>query len=182
MKHRLELFSDAVFAIIITVMLLEMRVPDAPGWRGWLPVLPSIAAYVVTFVFLLVMWAGHHHMFAHFREFNRRMYWLNGLALLFISLLPLSVHNFVAHRGDPTAFVVYLLLAWGAFNAFTGLRLAANATHRNDPGWKQWYARRNRTSLGGNVLQLIIVGVCFVSIPAAIVLWILMMLALIATI
>ncbi len=65
MKHRLELFSDAVFAIIITVMLLELRVPESSGWSGWRPLLPGLLAYVVTFVFLLVVWlCARSHVFA----------------------------------------------------------------------------------------------------------------------
>src|ERR1700759_4474782 len=95
MKHRRELFSDAVFAIIITVMLLELRVPESSGWSGWRPLIPALVADVVTFVFRLVVWLAHDHMFSRVRVISRGMFWANGLCLLVSSLIPLALRNFV---------------------------------------------------------------------------------------
>ena len=181
MKHRLELFSDAVFAIIITVMLLELRIPETGGWSGWKPLLPGLLAYAVTFVFLLVVWLGHHHMFSRLRVISRGMYWANGFCLLLTSLIPLALHNFVSRPKDPTALVLYLALVFLAFQCLTVIRLLANAEHGNDPGWAAWRRKRNRVATLLSLLQLGIAATAFVSIPLAIGLYVALILAFIPT-
>lgn len=181
MKHRLELFSDAVFAIIITVMLLELRVPESGGWSGWRPLLPALLAYAVTFVFLLLVWLAHDHMFSRLRVISRGMFWANGLALLVTSLIPLALRNFVNQPKDPAALALYLALAFIAFQCLTLMRLLANAEHGNDPGWAEWRRKRNRMATIGSLAQIGITALAFVSIPLAIGLYVALLGALIAS-
>ncbi len=181
MKHRLELFSDAVFAIIITVMLLELRVPESSGWSGWRPLLPAFLAYAVTFVFLLVVWLAHDHMFSRVRVISPGMFWANGLCLLVSSLIPLALRNFVNQPRDPAALALYLALAFLSFQCLTLVRLLANAEHGNDPGWAEWRRKRNRMATIGSLIQIAIIGLAFVSVPLAIGLYVALLGVLIAS-
>lgn len=181
MKHRLELFSDAVFAIIITVMLLELHVPQSGGWSGWRPLLPALLAYVVTFAFLLLVWLAHDHMFSRLRVISRGMFWANGLCLLMTSLIPLALRNFVNQPKDPAALALYLVVAFLAFQCLTLVRLLANREHANDPGWAEWRRKRNRLATAGSLIQIGITGLAFVSIPLAIGLYVALLGVLIAS-
>src|SRR6201999_2146063 len=102
MKHRLTLFSDGVYAIIITLMVLDLRTPEVSGWHGWAHLLPAVGGYAATFVLLLVIWGHHHHIFSRVREINRAMFWFNGASLFFSSLLPWTLHSIIEHPHDPT--------------------------------------------------------------------------------
>jgi uncharacterized membrane protein len=182
MKHRLELFSDAVFAIIITVMVLDLHAPGGTGWRAWKPLLPTLLAYVVAFLFLLIVWGHHQHLFSRFREVTKGMYWANGCCLLATSLTPLALLNFTNHPKDPTALVIYLVLLVLSFGFQSLTRWLADPVHRDDPGWAAWMKKRNRTALIGNATIVAVIGIAFVSIPAAIVMLLLVLGYVISTV
>ena len=90
---RIEAFSDGVLAIVITLLVLEITPPSVQGgdaelWRALARMLPVIAAWVVSFLFVLVFWVSHHYLFASLAKVDRGVLWLNGLFLLFISFTP----------------------------------------------------------------------------------------------
>jgi uncharacterized membrane protein len=91
---RVEAFSDGVLAIVITLLVLEIHVPhvkagdEAALWRALLELLPMIAAWVVSFLFVLVFWVTHHYFFAQIARVDRGLLWLNGLFLLCICFTP----------------------------------------------------------------------------------------------
>ena len=87
-KQRLEAFSDGVIAIIITVMVLEMREPQGAGWAALRPVLPVFSSYALSFVFLGIYWNNHHHLFQAVRHVNGRVLWANLHLLFWLSLTP----------------------------------------------------------------------------------------------
>ncbi|MGA8940437.1 MAG: TMEM175 family protein [Acidobacteriaceae bacterium] len=182
MKHRLTLFSDAVYAIIITLMVLDLRTPGTPGWHGWWHLLPGIGGYAATFTLLLVIWLHHNHMFSHVREINRAMFWFNGAALFFSSLLPLTLRSDIDHPHDPTAYIVYQVVAWNAMTCMTWFRLAASKVHGNDPGWKEWCRKRNRVAVIGTLQAVAFCALTFVYLPAAIAIYLAMLIFLIVSI
>jgi len=81
-KNRLEAFSDGVLAIIITIMVLELHVPDEPTWRGLGSVLPTFLSYLLSFVYVGIYWNNHHHMIHLASRVNGAILWAN-LHLLF---------------------------------------------------------------------------------------------------
>lgn len=112
---RLEAFSDAVFAIIITIMVLELRVPHDADVAALRPLLPLLVSYVLSFVYLGIYWNNHHHMLYVTRRVNGRILWANLHLLFWLSLIPVVTSwmggtNFAA---VPTALYGVVLLCAG---------------------------------------------------------------------
>ncbi len=111
---RMEAFSDGVIAIIITIMVLELRPPAEPSWAALRPILPSLLMYVLSFVFLGIYWTNHHHMLHVTRHVNGKILWANLHLLFWLSLVPFVTEWMGrAHLSSvPTAaYGVVLLLA-----------------------------------------------------------------------
>lgn len=86
--QRLEAFSDAVIAIVITIMVLELKVPHEATIEGLQPLLPVFASYVMSFVYLAIYWNNHHHMLHVTKRANGAILWANMHLLFWLSLVP----------------------------------------------------------------------------------------------
>ena len=117
-KGRLEAFSDGVIAILITIMVLELRPPVGADLTALLPLIPIFLSYVLSFVFLGIYWNNHHHLFQAVKQVNGRVLWANLHLLFWLSLIPfvtawMGENNFAAW---PVAlYGVVLLLAACAY-------------------------------------------------------------------
>ncbi len=89
-KGRLEAFSDGVFAILITIMVLELRVPHGTDLAALAPLLPVFLTYVLSFVFLGIYWNNHHHMLHAAERVNGKILWANLHFLFWLSLVPFT--------------------------------------------------------------------------------------------
>jgi uncharacterized membrane protein len=90
-KGRLEAFSDGVIAIIITIMVLEIKVPHEAATLGALrPLIPVLLSYILSFVFLGIYWNNHHHLLQAVRHVNGRTLWANQHLLFWLSLIPFA--------------------------------------------------------------------------------------------
>jgi len=89
-KNRLEAFFDGVLAIIITIMVLEMKVPHGSGVQTLTPLLPVISSYVLSFVYLGIYWNNHHHMLHLSERSTGSMLWANLHLLFWLSLVPFT--------------------------------------------------------------------------------------------
>jgi len=87
-KGRLEAFSDGVLAIIITIMVLEMKVPHADTIQSLQPLIPVFISYVLSFVYIGIYWNNHHHMMHAAQHVNGAVLWANSLLLFWLSLVP----------------------------------------------------------------------------------------------
>jgi uncharacterized membrane protein len=87
-KARLEAFSDGVIAIIITIMVLELKTPQQPEPEALRPLLPVLLSYVLSFVFIGIYWSNHHHLLQAVRFVNGRILWANLHLLFWLSLTP----------------------------------------------------------------------------------------------
>ena len=87
-KARLEAFSDGVIAIIITIMVLELRVPDGAELSDLRPLIPVLMSYVLSFVFIGIYWVNHHHLLQAIHRVNGRALWANIHLLFWLSLVP----------------------------------------------------------------------------------------------
>jgi uncharacterized membrane protein len=111
---RLEAFSDGVLAIIITIMVLELKVPHAVELAALKPVLPVLLSYVLSFIYLGIYWNNHHHLFQATKEVSGGILWANLHLLFWLSLFPFTTawmgENHLA--AIPTAvYGVVLLMA-----------------------------------------------------------------------
>jgi len=87
-KERLAAFSDGVIAIIITIMVLELRPPHDATWSALKPVIPAALSYVLSFVYIGIYWHNHHHLFQAVHRVNGEILWANSHLLFWLSLVP----------------------------------------------------------------------------------------------
>jgi len=111
-KTRLEAFSDGVIAIIITIMVLELKVPHGTDFATLRPLLPVFLSYVLSFIYLAIYWNNHHHMLHTCHTVTGRMLWANLHLLFWLSLIPFTTgwmgENHFAET--PTALYGFVLL------------------------------------------------------------------------
>jgi uncharacterized membrane protein len=99
-KDRLAAFSDGVIAIIITIMVLELKVPHGADWKVLLGVTPSFVSYVLSFIYLAIYWNNHHHLLHTVTRVDGLILWANSHLLFWLSLIPATTawmgENFLA--------------------------------------------------------------------------------------
>jgi uncharacterized membrane protein len=88
--ERVGLFSDAVFAVIITILVLELKPPLANTFSALLPLWPTGLSYAVSYVFIAIVWVNHHHLFSYAQAATPRLVWSNFAHLFSVSLLPFT--------------------------------------------------------------------------------------------
>jgi uncharacterized membrane protein len=115
-KGRLEAFSDAVIAIIITIMVLELRVPHGTTLEVLRPLLPKFVSYVISFVYLGIYWNNHHHLLQAIKHVNGRILWANMHLLFWLTLIPL-----VTDWSGDTMFAPWPVACYGAVLLFAGV-------------------------------------------------------------
>ena len=109
---RLEAFSDGVLAIIITIMVLELKVPHAVGLAALKPLLPVLLSYVLSFIYLGIYWNNHHHLFQATEQVSGGILWANLHLLFWLSLFPFTT-GWMGENGlasTPTAIYGFVLL------------------------------------------------------------------------
>jgi uncharacterized membrane protein len=117
-KGRLEAFSDGVIAILITIMVLELKLPEGAGWGALAPLVPVLLTYLLSFVFLGIYWNNHHHMFHACDRINGTILWANLHLLFWLSLVPFVTRWIGANHLAPVptaAYGVVLILAGVAY-------------------------------------------------------------------
>jgi TMEM175 potassium channel family protein len=106
-KGRLEAFSDGVIAIIITIMVLEMRAPHGEDLAALKPLMPVFLAYILSFVHIAIYWNNHHHMLHASHQVNGRILWSNTHLLFWLSLLPFVTAWMSENHFAPLPVAVY---------------------------------------------------------------------------
>jgi uncharacterized membrane protein len=130
-SNRLEAFSDGVIAIIITIMVLELKVPHGETFAALLPVIPLFLSYVLSFVYVGIYWNNHHHMLHACDEVTGRILWANLHLLFWLSLFPITTawvgENHLA--GAPSAlYGIVLLMAAVAYWVLQQTIIASQGT------------------------------------------------------
>ena len=128
---RLEAFSDAVMAVIITILALELRAPEGPSFQDLENELPSLLIYVLSFVFIAIYWNNHHHLLRATTRISGAVMWANMFLLFWLSLIPVVtewLHNADSYtQALPAAsFGVVALAAGGAYSVLVRAIIRAN--------------------------------------------------------
>ena len=127
-KNRLEAFSDGVLAIIITIMVLELRVPHGGSIKALVPLYPVFLSYVLSFVYLAIYWNNHHHMLHTCRKVTGSILWANLHLLFWLSLIPFTTGWMGENHFDSAPAAVYgvvLLMAAIAYRILQQLIIAS---------------------------------------------------------
>src|SRR5262245_58013159 len=126
-KGRLEAFSDGVIAVIITIMVLELKVPHEATWQALVRIQPTLLTYVLSFVFLGIYWNNHHHLFHACDRINGRILWANLHLLFWLSLVPFVTGWMGENHFEPVptaGYGVVMLLASMAYLILTRVIIA----------------------------------------------------------
>jgi uncharacterized membrane protein len=89
-KGRVELYSDGVIAVLITILVLELRAPRGSDWESLRPLIPAFVSYVLSFIYLGIYWSNHHHLFQAATQVNGKVLWANLYILFWLSLVPFT--------------------------------------------------------------------------------------------
>ena len=123
-KERLEAFSDGVFAVIITIMVLELKAPHGADWNALRPLLPALLTYVLSFVLLGIYWNNHHHMLHLTDGIDGGILWANLHLLFWLSLVPFVTGWMGENHFAPLPTAVYGAVMVMAALAYTILQTA----------------------------------------------------------
>lgn len=128
-KNRAEAFSDGVLAIIVTIMVLELKAPVNDGWKELLHLYPKFISYVLSFLMVWIYWNNHHHLFHSIHKINGSVLLANGLLLFMLSLLPFATAWVGETRFGCTATIlmgIILLLSGAAYSILVRCLIRAN--------------------------------------------------------
>jgi len=131
-KGRLEAFSDGVIAIIITIMVLELHVPEDGTFAALLPLLPKFLSYVLSFIFLGIYWNNHHHLWQAAKDVNGPILWANMHLLFWLSLIPFVTGWMGENNFAKIPVALYGVVMWLAGLAYYILVRALIAHHGQD--------------------------------------------------
>lgn len=157
-KNRLEAFSDGVLAIVITIMVLEMKVPHGADVSALAPLLPVFLGYVLSFVYVGIYWNNHHHLLHTVHHVSGKMLWANLHLLFWLSLLPLATGWMGQNPLAPLPNAFYggvLLMAAGAYLVLQRVIMSSDAEHG---ALQQIIGRdiKGKTSVGAYAIAIVL--------------------------
>ncbi len=131
-KGRLEAFSDGVIAIIITIMVLELKVPHGAELSALQPLVPIFASYILSFVFVGIYWNNHHHLLQAVYKINGKVLWANLHLLFWLSIIPFVTSWMGENEFTAWPVALYGIVLWMSGLAYYILVRTLLAIHPND--------------------------------------------------
>ncbi len=162
--NRLEAFSDGVIAVIITIMVLELKVPRDTTLVSLRGILPQFLSYLLSFLVVAIMWVNHHHMMHSARRADARLLWSNNTLLFWMSLVPFVTAYMGDHFRDPRAVALYGVVLSLCSVSFAVLRSAIVQHHRDDPDMVRYHRRVQSKNLYSMLLYMASVPLAFVDV------------------
>lgn len=157
--HRLASFSDGVFAVIITIMVLELKPPQLPTFAGLLPLWPTALSYLVSYYFIAIVWLNHHHLLRFFPHSTPRLIWINFVHLFMVSLVPFSTAWVADTRfanAPVVAYAAVFVLVNLAYIPFEWHALSAAPIEEISLKSRQFARVRSAGTLGMFVLAMLV--------------------------
>ena len=169
--ERIAAFSDGVIAIIMTIMVLELKLPTSAGtgdiWSNLVePLLPKLGVYALSFVIVGSGWVNHHQLLAAAQRVTLRLLMYNLILLFCLSLVPLAAGFLGEHPLLPRAIAFYALVMMAVAIAFGFLRAHLGRVDGHDPGHVQWRRSTLMRSVAGAAIYAVAAGLAAFS-PAA---------------
>jgi len=161
---RLEAFSDGVIAIIVTIMVLELRAPSQPTLPALLRVAPSLLSYLLSFLVVAIMWVNHHHMMHSVREVTARLLWLNVNLLFWMSLIPFVTDYMGKNYRQPLPVAMYGVVLTLSAAAFYLLRTELVWQYQDDTEMSSYHGSMQRKNLFSVMLYLMSAPLAYVSV------------------
>ena len=131
-RGRLEAFSDGVLAVLITIMVLDLRPPDGHNFSDLRPLLPKVLVYALSFAFLAIYWNNHHHLMHVVERISGGVLWANAFLLFWLSLTPAATGWLGQHVHDHAPVVIYGVVLFGSAIAYFVLTRTLVSIHASD--------------------------------------------------
>jgi uncharacterized membrane protein len=162
--NRLEAFSDGVIAVIITIMVLELKVPRDTTLVSLRGVLPQFLSYLLSFLVVAIMWVNHHHMLHSGRRADARLLWSNNALLFWMSLVPFVTAYMGNNPKDPRAVALYGVVLALCSAAFAVLRWAIIEHHRDNAEMVHYHRHIQSKNLVSLLLYLASAPLAFIDV------------------
>jgi uncharacterized membrane protein len=157
--ERLASFSDGVFSVIITIMVLELKPPEHPTFSGLRPLWPTALSYLVSYYFVAIVWLNHHHLLRFFPHSTPRLIWINFVHLFMVSLVPFSTAWVADTQFAEVPVFVYaavFVLVNVAYIPFEWHALSAAPIEEVSLKTRQFAKMRSAATLGTFILAMIV--------------------------
>ena len=157
-KGRLEAFSDGVLAIIITIMVLEFKVPEGADLESLRPLIPKFLSYILSFVYIGIYWNNHHHMLQAVKEVNGASLWANLHLLFWLSLVPIVTAWMGENHFTKWPVALYGIVLLLAAIAYTILSIALIRNHEKNRKLAMAFGKDRKGKLS---MALYVLGITF---------------------
>jgi uncharacterized membrane protein len=141
-KTRLEAFSDGVIAIIITIMVLELKPPEGADWLALKQLAPVFMSYILSFIFIGIYWNNHHHLMHLVKHISAGIMWANLNLLFWLSLVPFATAWVGENHFEPFPVALYATLFDLCGVAYTILQITIERCHREEKNLKDIMLRQ----------------------------------------
>jgi len=162
-KTRLEAFSDAVIAIIITIMVLELKVPHDASFDALLKLWPVFLSYAVSFLMLGIYWGNHHHLVHTIREVRGGILWANLHLLFWLSLIPFATAWMGENHFEKNTLVTYALLLDLCSIAYYFLLLVIKDCNRDNTALLEVLKKQSKKGTLSFIIYTAAIGLSFIS-------------------
>lgn len=164
-KTRLEAFSDGVIAIIITIMVLELKIPHGTDWeKNIVPLIPVFISYVYSFIFLGIYWGNHHHLIHTIKEVSSGVMWANLHLLFWLSLIPFVTGWMGENHFDKITVATYAGLGCICGIAYFILLLIIKKCNQDNHALLDVLHRQSRKGLLSCILYLLAIPAAFINV------------------
>ena len=162
-KTRLEAFSDGVIAIIITIMVLELKVPEGATWHALQPLLPVFLSYVLSFVYIGIYWNNHHHLMHLVKHISAGIMWSNLNLLFWLSLIPFATGWVGTNHFEPFPVALYAALFAMCGVAYTILQITIEQCHKDDAQLKEIMNYQRRKGIVSLIIYILAIPLAYVN-------------------
>ena len=156
--NRVEALSDGMIAIIITIMVLEMRPPESADLASITSLIPVLLVYTLSFVMLGIYWNNHHHLFQATKEVNASIMWGNLHLMFWLSLVPFATNWVGEQPGEASPTAIYGIIMIGAGMAYTVMQSSIVAHHKDDKTLKELLGKNRKgiVSMAGHIIATVL--------------------------
>jgi uncharacterized membrane protein len=160
-KTRLEAFSDGVIAIIITIMVLEIKTPHNTSWMALREQLPVFSSYLLSFIFIGIYWGNHHHLISAVHHVNAAIIWSNLNLLFWLSLIPFATGWMGENQYAQNTVVLYAALMLVCGISFTILQVCIERISKNNPRLTEAFACVKRKGIFSVICYILSIGLAY---------------------
>lgn len=162
-KTRLEAFSDAVIAIIITIMVLELKVPHETSFNALMKLWPVFLSYAVSFLMLGIYWGNHHHLIHTIKEVRGSILWANLHLLFWLSLIPFATAWMGENHFEKNTLAVYALLADLCGIAYYILLMVIKDCNRGNTALLEVLRKQSKKGMASCIIYTVAIGLSFIN-------------------